>query len=183
MQGSVKTMDFAPLQFLRPVIDRFIHGIDIMFFVSGFRIFLSVYEPLKKSRSTLFRLVLSWAQRLLPGYLGYVCVLHLMPFFIYGTYKDLLESFISNCQANGWKLLTASSNYDHFSDQCHIIAWFNSVNVQLSFLHYLLLLVFIWKRTLALGLAGLLLALNVALEGWRMLHFQVEPYISLAYDT
>lgn len=179
VQGSVKSMD---LYFLRPVIDRFINGIDIMFFLSGFRIFLSVYEPMRESRSILFKLIWFWLLRLFPGYLGYVCVLNLLPFMVFGTYKDLLESFITNCQANGWKLLTFTSNYDHFSDQCHIAGWFNSVNFQLSFLHYLLLLAFIRKRKLALTLACSLIALNVLFEAWRMHHFNVQPYISLSYD-
>ena len=179
LQGSIKTIDFY---LLAPFIDRFIIGIDLMFFISGFRIFLSVYEPIKQNKLTLFKIILYWALRLFPGYLGYLCVLHLLPFLVFGIYKDLLEGFISNCQANGWKLLTFTSNYDHFSDQCNIIAWFNSVNVQLSFVHYLLLLVFIRKRTLALTMACLLLVLNVVFEGWRMLHFNVQPYISLSYD-
>lgn len=167
---------------MKPVMDRFIIGIDIMFFMSGFRIFLSVYEPLRENRSTLFKLIWFWMLKLFPAYLGYVCVLNLMPFLVFGTYKDMLESFITNCQVNGWKLLTFTSNYDHFNEQCHIASWFNSVNFQLSQLHYLLLLVFIRKPKLGFTLGCLLITANVVFEGWRMLHFNVQPYISLAYD-
>lgn len=180
VQASVKTMK---VYFLRPALSRFIIGIDVWFFLSGFCIFLSVYEPLRKSRWNLAKTILFWMLRLWPSYLGYVCVLNLLPFFVFGTYKDLLESFISNCQSSGWKLLTFTSNLDHFSDQCHIIGWFNSVNFQLSLLHYLLLLLFIRKRRLAIALAFSLIGLNLIFEGWRMIQFNVQPYISaLDYD-
>lgn len=179
--ASVKSMEIG---LLKPLfVERIIMGVNIMIFFSAFRLFLALYEPLKDGKNVMTKFILSWPLRFYPGYIGYIMVLYLMPFFIYGTYKDIFDAFKLNCDLNGWKIFAFMSNYDHFPDQCMIIAWFNSVNFQLSIIHCLIMFVLVKNQKLGLLIAISQIIFIIIFEGWRFIHYNLSPFLTIiSYD-
>ena len=151
-------------------------GIDGMFFLSAFRLYLSVFDSFKRQKRNFLRTLLNWPINYFPGYLAYIVLLVLLPRLIVGPYADLTENFIENCKHNWFKPFVFISNEDHQVDQCITVSWFNSLNFQLSLLHYLLVFVFIQSEKLGLGTACLQIGAVTVFEIYRMFSQNLSPY-------
>lgn len=147
-----------------------------MFFLSAYRLYLSVFDSFKRNKSNFFRTLLNWPINYFPGYLAFIALLVLLPRLIVGPYADLAENFIENCRYNWLKPFAFISNQDHLVEQCISVSWFNSVNFQLSVLHYLLVFLFIKSESLGLKFACLQFGATIVFEIYRMFSQNVAPY-------
>lgn len=95
--------------------------------LSSFRLYQTVYDSLKKKKS-IFRTLAQWIINYYPGYLGYICLLFLLPSIISGPYLDIWEHFSTNCGRNWFKLLTFTSNYEYLPDLVKFIIHLGNLN-------------------------------------------------------
>ena len=104
-------------------VERAILAVDLMFFLSGFRLFQSVYDSAKNDKTIFLKKIQQWLIAIYPGYTFFICMLKLMTFFTFASYKDIFENFLSNCEFNWWKQFTFISNHDHIIDQVSLISF------------------------------------------------------------
>ena len=171
--SGAKSMDWF---FVKPFVDRLLMGIEFMFFISGVKTFLSVYDQIKRKRSNIVNTLLHWPVRIYPSYFVYILFFVVLSYFA-APYGDLMNSFLDNCGRVGWKLFTFTSNRDHVADFCIITSWFNSVNFQLSLVHYAILFVFLKSEVLGVLVSIGLLCSNLLYEAHRMHAENLPPIV------
>lgn len=174
--SGAKSMDWL---IVKPFVDRLLLGIDFMFFVSGVKIFLTLYEPMKRKKSNIFKTLVRWPVMVYPSYVAYICVFTILSYFA-DPYGDLMNNFLGNCWRVGWKLLTFTSNNDHTLDFCIATSWFNSVNLQISFVHYAILFVILKNEALGLLASMVLLCSNLLYEAYRMYAEHLPPIMEIS---
>lgn len=175
LTSGAKSMNWFAV---KPLIDRMLLGIEFMFFVSGVQVFLTVYEPIKRKKSNIIQTLLRWPIQVYPSYVGYICLFTVLSYFAI-PYGDVMSLFLANCRTVGWKLFTFTSNLDHLIDSCVITGWFNSVNAQISLLHYALLFIFLKGEMLGVLLSTTLLCANLLYEAYRMFAEELPPIMEI----
>lgn len=154
-------------------------GMEFMFFLSGMRAFQVVYGQIKQKKSNIFRTLLRWPLQVYPSYVGYISLFIILSYFAM-PFGDYINNILGNCKAVGWKLFTFTSNQNHAIDFCINTSWFNSVNFQLSLVHYGLLFVFLRSEALGILSSVLLLCANVLYEVYRMYAEGIPPFMELS---
>ena len=174
--SGAKSMDWL---IVRPFVDRLLLGIDFMFFVSGVKIFLSVYDSIKRRKSNIVKTLVCWPVMVYPGYVAYICFFTCLSYLAV-PYGDLMNNFLGNCRRVGWKLFTFTSNRDHTLDFCIVTSWFNSVNLQISLVHYAILFVILKNKALGLLASIVLLCSNLLYEAYRMYAEHLPPIMEIS---
>lgn len=157
---------------LQPLLN--VTGLNIISFLGGLTLAISIYPNFKKRRSSYVKTIFNRWISTAPGIACLICMEFLFPIAGSGPmYTEIGQDAHDDCAKNWWKNILLIANWNPVLDNCANHTFWSSVDFQLFLLG--LLAVFLFLKNTKLGISFCIFL--------GLMDFLITGYVNIKYDT